>query len=101
MVPVRGVTPDMTGLPVFIGAGKYDLSARRKNQKSFTAIYVTAGHQPPYSGRMGPSADAHEAEQAREWYKMRLRKNLSPYFGLRFSYPYSQVDTFESDKRLL
>lgn len=54
MVPIRGIElPDMAGLPVLSVPGNTILFARRKNQKSFTAICVTAGHQPPFTGRTG------------------------------------------------
>lgn len=53
MVPIRGIKlPDMTGLLFLSVPGNTTLSARRKNQKSFTAICVTAGHQPLFTGRM-------------------------------------------------
>lgn len=59
MAPIRGIElPDMAGLLFLSVLGNTILFARRKNQKSFTAIYVTAGHQPPFTGRTGPSADS-------------------------------------------
>lgn len=52
MVPFRNrKLPDMTGLPVFIGAGKTDPSAHRRNQASLPAISQTPAPKCSFTGK--------------------------------------------------
>ncbi|MDR4226009.1 alpha/beta hydrolase [Bacillus mojavensis] len=71
MVPIRGLElPDMTGLPVFIGAGKYDpLCTKEESEELHRCLLDSGASASVFWQDGGHQLTQHEAEQARQWYK--------------------------------
>lgn len=71
MVPRRGVElPDMTGLPVFIGAGRYDTMSPARETEELEGLLSGAGadvhvHWEPYGHQLTPT----EVDAAAAWFR--------------------------------
>ncbi|MGZ7442592.1 alpha/beta hydrolase [Paenibacillus sp. TH7-28] len=71
MVPRRGVElPDMTGLPVFIGAGRYDAMSPARETEELERLLSGAGadvhvHWEPYGHQLTPT----EVDAAAAWFR--------------------------------
>ncbi|KXZ21706.1 alpha/beta hydrolase [Bacillus nakamurai] len=71
MVPIRGLPlPDMTGLPVFIGAGKQDpLCTKEESEELHHYLTEANAAVSLFWQEGGHQLTQHEAEQARVWYR--------------------------------
>lgn len=74
MVPRRGIgLPDLTGVPVFIGAGRNDPICRPEETEELAALLEGAGADVAvHWEHAGHRLTATEAEAARAWYRERF-----------------------------
>lgn len=74
MVPIRGLaTPDLSNMPIFIGAGENDPICSPEETKELNKILSDAGAEVTvHWERMGHQLTKQEADQAAQWYNKKF-----------------------------
>ncbi len=79
MVPIRGIElPDLTGIPVFIGAGKHDRMIPAEHTKELAADLSSAGASvTEYWTSLGHQLTHDEIDQAKSWFDQQFGQRTS------------------------